>query len=90
MAYIDYQHCAKCDVKCFYDAGIDWGHQRAKEVASLCYKCADLYTIAVVERRYQPDPVNEYLPWVNPSPYRDSPAWSNWRCCISHHRLIQE
>lgn len=62
VAFIDYQHCAVCGAKTFYDANIDWAVQRVVEVASLCDTCAPRFTLRVVTRT--PD-TDGYAPWVN-------------------------
>jgi hypothetical protein len=68
MAYGDYQHCAICDTKAFYDANIDWGHQRAKEVGTLCTECAKTYRLAVVARL--PGMIEAKADiWINPTPF---------------------
>jgi hypothetical protein len=55
MAYGDYQHCAVCDAKTFYDANIDWESQNVclddygapESVVSLCSDCSKTHKIVV-------------------------------------------
>jgi hypothetical protein len=59
MAYGDYQHCAKCDAKSFYDANVNWEAQNVQNdgyapepdgVMSLCKDCYKTHMLVVVER----------------------------------------
>ena len=59
MAYADYQHCAVCDAKTFYDANIDWESQNVRingrggwpeSVVSLCIACSETHEIIVAPR----------------------------------------
>lgn len=45
MAYVDFQHCAVCDRKTFYDANINWDWQNVGQVLSLCRECAKKFEV---------------------------------------------
>lgn len=66
MAYCDYQHCAVCDAKTFYDANIDWTSTNVEvdeafhaplSVESLCADCAKTHELLVVVRTSDRAPV---------------------------------
>ena len=57
MAYGDYQHCAHCDAKTFYDDHVIWDLDNVpndgykpdpRAVKSLCKECAEKYELVVI------------------------------------------
>ena len=51
MAYADYTHCAVCDIKCFYDAEIEYEESRTSTWYALCDDCGKDYRLVLQHKK---------------------------------------
>lgn len=62
MAYADYTHCAKCDTKVYYDAGVNYDWNTGAWYA-LCIACAKTHELVLrdKETKEELEPKNIFL-----------------------------